>query len=115
MLQANNVIDGPPKDTFLPLNSLGASVCNGIVLTGKAADQQVVDRNIIDNGGDVFIYATRVFFEVHLIALESPLPSLSRFPLVGPDRLKSRRSSLQADAKAAYTSKKFDDTDIFSS
>lgn len=94
---------------------MGASMCNGIVLTGKATDQQVMDGNIIDNSGDVFVYTTRGISEVFLITLESPLSRLPRFPLVGPDSLKSRRSSFQADPKAAYTSKKFDDTDIFSS
>lgn len=115
MLQANNVIDGPPKNAFLPLNALGTSMRNGIVLTGETTDQQVVGRNIVDNSGNVFVYATRGFFEVFLITLESPLSGLPWFPLVGPDSLKSRRNSFQADPKAADTSKKFDDTDIFSS
>lgn len=99
----------------MSLNSLGTGMCHGIVLTRKAADQQVVGGYTIDNSSNIFVYTMRGLFEVLLITFEGPLPSLPGFPLVGPNCLKSRRGSLQSDPKTAYTSKKFDDTDIFSS
>lgn len=99
----------------MSLDALGTGMCNGIVLTGETTDQQVMGGNIIDNSSDIFVYTMRSLFEVFLITPEGPLSGLPRLPLIGPNRLESRRSSLQTDTKTAYASKKFDDTDIFSS
>lgn len=99
----------------MSLDALGTGVCYGIVLTRKATDQQIVGGYTIDNSSYIFVYTMRSLFEICLITLEGPLPGLPRLPLIGPNRLESRRSSFQTDTKTAYTSKKFDDMDIFSS
>ena len=68
--------------------------------------------HLVQNSGYIIIAAVRFVSKIFAIAFICPLAALAGFPLICPDSLESRGTTLEADTEPADACEKFNDADV---
>ena len=109
----DDVIDIPPEGALLSLDAFGLRGRNGIVLTWKPSDEQImVGDLVLDLGYIVVDIDGAGIAEMGIVAVECELVLLAGFPLVRPYCREPIRGRFKAESESAYAREKLHDLDL---